>query len=88
MKFKSKYIVPVGADGIYEIDTGKWRTERPVMDKDKCIECGICAMYCPVFSIIKEDEKYIITYDYCKGCGICAYECPTDAIDMIQEEGK
>lgn len=88
MDFKSNYIAPVGTEGIYEIDTGKWRTKRPVMNKEKCINCGICFLYCPVFSIIKEDSNYIITYDYCKGCGICAHECPKNAIEMIPEEGE
>lgn len=88
MDFKSKEKAPIGRGGIFITDTGKWRKERPIMDKEKCIECGICFMFCPVFSIIKEDEKYEITYDYCKGCGICAHECPKDAIDMVPEEEK
>ena len=27
--------------------TGSWRVFRPVVDKEKCNECGFCAMYCP-----------------------------------------
>jgi pyruvate ferredoxin oxidoreductase delta subunit len=88
MEFKSKYIAPVGREGIYEINTGKWRKNRPVMDKEKCINCGICFLYCPVFSIEKEGNEYTITYDYCKGCGICTHECPKKAIEMIPEEVK
>lgn len=88
MEFKSKYIVPVGADGIHVLNTGDWRTQRPVMNEGKCIKCGLCFLYCPVNSIRKEDGKFIISYDYCKGCGICAHECPKDAIDMKPEEGK
>ncbi len=88
MEFKSKYIAPVGADGVYVINTGDWRTIRPVLNQDKCIKCGICFMYCPVNSIVKEDGKFIIKYDYCKGCGICAHECKSDAIVMVQEAEK
>lgn len=88
MKYKSPYIAPVGADGIHEINTGDWRTERPILNNEKCIKCGICFLYCPVNAIIKEDKEFKITYDYCKGCGVCAYECPKDAIDMIPEEAK
>lgn len=88
MKFNSKYIAPVGGEGIYEVNTGDWRIQRPVMDKGKCINCGICFLYCPVFSIEKRDKEFEITYDYCKGCGICAHECPKDAITMMPEEGK
>lgn len=82
------FISPIGNEGIYILDTGSWRTLRPVMDKEKCIECGICMTFCPVNSIVGDNEKkYHIEYDYCKGCGICAHECPHKAIDMIPEGG-
>lgn len=83
-----KHITPIGDDGVYVLDTGSWRVLRPVMNKEKCIECGICLTYCPVNSIVGDTNKvYTITYDYCKGCGICAVECPHKAIDMIPEGG-
>ena len=88
MEVKSKYIVPVGADGIHVLNTGDWRTQRPVLDQEACIACGTCLLYCPVNSIRKSDGKFTICYDYCKGCGICAHECPKNAITMIPEEGK
>lgn len=83
MEFVSDYIVPIGPEGLHVIQTGKWRTRKPVMDKTKCIKCGMCLMYCPVNSIIRlEDGSFEITYDYCKGCGICAHECKKQAIEM------
>ncbi|SKC36024.1 4Fe-4S binding protein [Maledivibacter halophilus] len=88
MKFKSKYIAPIGADGIHVLNTGDWRTQRPVIDHEKCIKCGICFLYCPVNSINKIEGEFVISYDYCKGCGICAHECPKKAINMAVEEGK
>lgn len=88
MQFKSKYIVPIGVEGIHVLNTGDWRTQRPVMNYDKCIKCGMCFLYCPVNSINKTNGKFVISYDYCKGCGICAHECPKKAIDMVPEEGK
>lgn len=88
MDFQSNEIAPVGRQGIYEVNTGKWRKLKPVMHQDKCIRCGICFMYCPVFSIEKEGKDYRINYDYCKGCSICAHECPSNAIEMIPEEDK
>lgn len=88
MEFKSKYIVPIGADGIHILNTGDWRTQRPVLDQEMCIMCGTCLLYCPVASIHKKEGAFTISYDYCKGCGICAHECPKKAITMIPEEGK
>lgn len=83
----SEYIVPIGCEGIYVIQTGSWRKRRPILDQEKCIRCGTCLIYCPVNSVIRTDEGiFLITYDYCKGCGICANECPSSAILMIPEE--
>ncbi len=88
MQFQSKFIVPIGAEGIHVLNTGDWRTQKPILSQDLCIHCGKCFLYCPVNSIDKKDGKFIISYDYCKGCGICAHECPQNAIKMIAEEGK
>ena len=27
--------------------TGTWRVFKPVVDKEKCNACGLCATYCP-----------------------------------------
>lgn len=78
---------PIGNEGIYLLNTATWRNFRPVMDKEKCINCGICMTYCPVMSIYREGEEYMISYTQCKGCGICAEECPKKAIDMKNERG-
>lgn len=68
--------------------TGTWRLKRPVIDKEKCILCGICSKYCPLWVIdVEKDEKSItIDYEYCKGCGICEEVCPKSAISMNEEE--
>ena len=42
-----RYYTPLGNDGMYVLDTAAWRTHRPVMNKEKCINCGICMGYCP-----------------------------------------
>ncbi|MFO7817623.1 MAG: 4Fe-4S binding protein [Thermodesulfobacteriota bacterium] len=69
------------------LKTGDWRSEVPVLDEDKCIKCGICAISCPEFCI-SEDSEGLFRSDlyYCKGCGICAEQCPKDAISMHREE--
>ena len=74
----------VGVAGL----TGTWRTERPVVDNDKCVRCFLCEIYCPVNVIrVDREEGVSIDYDYCKGCGICADVCPHDAIVMVSEGG-
>jgi pyruvate ferredoxin oxidoreductase delta subunit len=68
--------------------TGDWRTERPVWDPGKCINCLFCWVYCPDAAILTEDGKMRgINYSHCKGCGICAAECPkrAGAITMVRE---
>lgn len=66
-------------------DTGSWRTKRPVIDKDKCIYCGFCSLYCPVQCMEALETTFAPDLKFCKGCGICAKECPKDAISMISE---
>ncbi|MCK4249128.1 MAG: 4Fe-4S binding protein [Candidatus Omnitrophica bacterium] len=71
-----------------EYKTGGWRTFKPVHDKEKCINCLFCWMYCPDSAIKVEDGKVIgIDLEHCKGCGICAKECPpkVQAITMEKE---
>ncbi len=68
--------------------TGDWRSQRPVTDKEKCIKCGMCYIYCPDMAYSQDEEGYYeCNLFYCKGCGICANECPKGAIQMVPEEG-
>ena len=63
--------------------TGSWRLFRPVIDPEKCNQCGLCQMYCPDAAI---DQDLNVDLNFCKGCGICANECPKKAIEMMREE--
>ena len=65
--------------------TGQWRTFRPILDKEKCINCLICWKFCPEPCIELGEDHPTVDYDFCKGCGICAEECPKDAIEMVLE---
>ncbi len=68
--------------------TGDWKSQRPVLDKEKCTKCGLCFLYCPEGCITEREDGYFVAdLSYCKGCGICAHECPKDAITMEEEEG-
>lgn len=66
--------------------TGDWRSDRPVWNRDRCIKCGICFIFCPEGCIKESAEGYFeADLYYCKGCGICARECWTQAITMVEE---
>lgn len=66
--------------------TGSWRVERPVVDRDICTRCGLCFVECPDGAISLDEEGYpIIDYDHCKGCMICRQVCPLEAIETEKE---
>lgn len=82
---KEMPITPMSIGSMNYNLTGAWRNIRPVIDLEKCIQCGICWKFCPDASILIENEYPVIDYDYCKGCGLCAEECPTKCITMVEE---
>lgn len=84
MKLSKGAVVRGGTSLDYK--TGNWRDQRPVIDQELCIACGVCRDVCPDDAVKINAARYEIDYDYCKGCGICAHECTTDAIEMVQEE--
>jgi pyruvate ferredoxin oxidoreductase delta subunit len=91
MKKKGYKEIPIGgliteAGNAKKYNTGSWRTFKPVRDKDKCIDCLLCWIYCPDSSILVSGGKIVgIDYDHCKGCGICAKVCPKKCIEMVEE---
>jgi 2-oxoacid:acceptor oxidoreductase delta subunit (pyruvate/2-ketoisovalerate family) len=94
---KNKYLNHDLPAGSLKNKTGEWRTERPVVDKSRCIDCATCESYCPEdcirqFDSIKtkspslKGKYYEADFDYCKGCGICVEVCPVKCISMEKEE--
>ena len=68
------------------IETGDWRTIKPVIDWDKCKQCLLCVPVCPDMSIpvTADGKRAVFDYFFCKGCGICANACPFNAISMVK----
>ena len=64
------------------------RTNRLVLDREKCVSCDLCRLCCPDLCITRDENtnEIEIDYDFCKACGICAWVCPKGAIQMVLEE--
>ncbi|MBI4205398.1 MAG: 2-oxoacid:acceptor oxidoreductase family protein [Betaproteobacteria bacterium] len=61
----------------------------PVLNREKCIHCGLCDLVCPDFCLAwgegekggtYERELMGVDYRYCKGCLRCVESCPTGAL--------
>ncbi len=70
-----------------DVQTGLWRSLRPVIDMKKCVSCLRCWIQCPDDSVeVDENNKVTgINLFFCKGCALCEKLCPTKAITMHPE---
>ncbi|KIM04574.1 MAG: pyruvate ferredoxin oxidoreductase [Sulfurovum sp. AS07-7] len=68
----------------YTATVASWRVAKPVYNRDICIDCQNCWVWCPDTSIISRDKQMIgIDYDHCKGCGVCVEVCPTNPKSLL-----
>jgi pyruvate ferredoxin oxidoreductase gamma subunit len=69
-----------------EVQTGLWRTMRPIINYDLCRGCWwVCSTFCPDGAINVKDDRPEIDYDHCKGCLVCVAQCPPHAIEAVPE---
>lgn len=72
------------ANNSFTASVADWRIIKPIFNKDFCIDCQFCWIYCPDISIISRDKKMLgVDMDHCKGCGICVEVCPTNPKSLL-----
>ena len=57
----------------------------PIIDSEKCLQCGECVDVCPVDVYYGSKANEIPTVSYgedCYFCSACIIECPNDAIEL------
>ncbi|MDP7180673.1 MAG: 4Fe-4S binding protein [Candidatus Woesearchaeota archaeon] len=90
-KQRSSKELPIGglideAGSSKHFKTGDWKSFRPIIDENKCINCMFCVVYCPENCIrAKDDKRGEIDLSYCKGCLICQNVCPVKCISNKKE---
>jgi pyruvate ferredoxin oxidoreductase delta subunit len=68
----------------YTATVASWRIIKPIYNRDICIDCQNCWVWCPDTSIISRDKQMLgIDYDHCKGCGVCVEVCPTNPKSLL-----
>jgi len=79
--------IPVLSDIFYYLVSRKflWNKiaklgSKLMIDKDKCIKCGICVKLCPVYNIVM--DEYPLMNNKCQLCMKCISFCPKEAINM------
>lgn len=55
-----------------------------IVDKEQCMDCGVCTSVCITQSLILDKESHRLTFDKnkCILCGLCQNCCPVDAIKL------
>ena len=81
-----------------ELLKGLWTRREliPVIDREKCTGCGLCALNCQEKALTvvlrDEDDSYQIVFErnLCTACGLCETSCPEKCLSLVKapEEGN
>lgn len=64
---------------------------KPVIDKDKCLRCGLCVKQCTRDVLaLKDDGPEIVPAQaqFCIGCMSCYFICPVQAVTVADKKYK
>ena len=79
-----KYERTYSGDSSFTDSVAHWRVEKPVHNREICINCFNCWVFCPDAAILTRDEKLAgVDYVHCKGCGVCVDVCPTNPKSLL-----
>lgn len=69
------------------------KQHKVIIDRDKCIGCGLCSKICVAHNLVIDNKKANIIMDDCIMCGQCSAICPQKAIliagyenDLIEKQ--
>ncbi len=57
-----------------------------IVDKTKCVNCGLCVDICPEDILVMEDGVKVAYPQECSWCGSCEIDCPVHAIKVRYSE--
>lgn len=52
----------------------------PLIDEDKCTQCGRCAEVCEYHAVAVLPKQVLVFEELCHGCGACTLFCPEGAV--------
>jgi len=64
----------------------------PLIDKEKCTGCGLCAMDCPTTALRinqsseKDTYQLLFRQEACNACGVCEKSCPENCLQLMEKE--
>lgn len=64
----------------------KVMAEYPVIDDNKCINCGACVNVCRFNALAKVKNDIMLFQKLCHGCGACRIACKFDALSFNKRE--
>ncbi len=67
---------------------------RPLIDKEKCTGCGLCAIDCQAKALTvnqgdgRDTYQLLFRQEACDGCGVCEKSCPEHCLRLVEKESE